>query len=444
MLPKTTLEDSLAKGARPASAWQVGTEYEKLAVWGPQGVPLHYAPQGDVPGIRSVLEAMGSWADWSPGEEGGSLIALTGEDGSITLEPGGQFELSGAPLATMAEMVAELDRHRADLARVSAELGVRWLWTGAHPVHGLDELGWMPKARYDIMRRYLPTRGALAHPMMKTTCTVQANFDFADERDMGEKLRTSTGLSSVVAAMFANSPFRQGRLCGFKSWRWHIWTDTDPDRCGLLPWVFDGESPSFARYVDYALEVPLFFLLRGENYIDCAGLPFGDFLRRGHEGQGATLDDWILHLSTLFPDVRLKTYLEVRSADCVAPDLLPSLPALWKGILYDDTARRAAWDLVSTWSFTERVAHRDAAARRGLQAPVPGKSYDTADVARELCAIARYGLDALATEDGESEARYLEPLEALMAARQCPADQTIAWYEEEPRDAAALHSHYAV
>lgn len=442
------LTDYHAAGETPTADQRIGTEYEKIVTHRTDGARLGYESEGrGRAGIQTLLGELSGCCGWKPKYEGDAVVALVGREASVTLEPGGQFELSGAPVQTIHETVAELKRHEAELEHLSELHPVSWMWVGMDPLHGLDEIRWMPKARYQIMRDYLPTRGGLALWMMKATCTVQANVDYPDEVGMGKRLRASMGVSSIVTAMFANSPFRRGTPSGFKSFRAHIWTDTDPDRCGLLQWVFDGSLPTYERYVRWAVEVPLFFIERDGAHLKCAGLPFSTFMARGFEGHGPTEDDWELHLSTLFPEVRLKRYLEMRSADCVAPDLLPALPALWKGLVYDDGALEAAWDLVKAWTWDERVAHSHAVARHGLAAAVPGARYDTSALASELLDIAAHGLSNLAAREAhEDEARYLQPLMAEVRAGRCPADHSLQWYASLPaaaRTPSAFLDHYA-
>ena len=301
----------------------------------------------------------------------------------------------------------------------------------------------MPKRRYVIMRRYLPTRGELAHYMMKSTATVQANLDFRDEPDMGRKLRASMGLSSLVTALFANSP-GGASVKGLpdvpasqlhRSWRWQVWRDTDPDRCGLLEWVFDGGDPTYERWVDYALDVPMFLLEKDGQIIDMAGRSFRSYAAQGFEGHEPVLGDWELHLSTLFPDVRLKTYLEMRSADCVPARLIPALPALWKGLLYDGSALDAAWDLVKNWSFAERLEHRERACVSGLAAEIPGKRYGTQELVQELLSIARSALP-------EAERSILDEVEHIASTGQTLADATLGWLHGATRTTADLIAHY--
>jgi len=420
-----------AKGERPRGEWKIGTEHEKFAFSLPDRRPLQYRGEGGKPGILSLLNAMQSCCGWQPLVDNGEIIALSSADGSIALEPGGQVEMSGRVLSTVHETRAELDRHLDELAQLSAALPVKWLWMGHQPVHLLDEIGWMPKRRYGIMREYLPTRGHLARYMMQATCTVQANLDYGDESDMGRKMRLAMGLSSIVTAMFAHSPLKGGRPSGYKSLRARVWEETDPDRSGLLPFYFTGDGPTYEEYARWALDVPMFFFEREGEYVACAGLPFRQFWEQGFQGHRATMADWELHLSTLFPDVRLKTYIETRTTDIVPPDLVCALPALWKGVLYDDDASLAAWDLVRRWSFVERQQHRVDVAVSALQARTPG-GFLTASLAQELLAIARYGLTRQAEAAGHpDEGVHLDALEALVSQGRCPADVILEWVAEQ-------------
>ncbi len=428
-----------AKGERPADQWVVGTEHEKFALLGPSFQPAHYKGHG---GIEQLLAGLADCCGWAPEVDAGALIALSSpEEGSVALEPGGQFEMSGRPLATVHDTKAELDRHLAELEKLSQRFDVRWMWRGYQPVHALDSIDWMPKRRYTIMRAYLPTRGRHAREMMQGTCTVQANLDYGSEQDMGLKLRAAMGVSSIVTTLFANSPLRLGRPSGFNSYRAQIWTDVDNDRSGLLPFFFTGNGPTYEEYARWALKVPLFFIMRDGEYLSCAGLPFETFWREGFKGHEATMEDWELHLSTLFPDVRMKTYFEVRSADCVPPTHVPALPALWKGLLYDPVALDAAWDLTKSWSFAERQTHRTEVCRRGLQTATP-KGFETLALAKELVDMARFGLDRLAKRDGHpTESIYLDPLDRIVASGQNLADETLAWFNAASRSEAEILDH---
>lgn len=416
-----------ARGEKPRDRWRIGTEHEKFGYSRTSLEPLRYRGARGEPGIVDVLESLRQASGWEPMYDGDELIALVSPEGSIALEPGGQVELSGAPHATIHETKVELDRHVAALDAIGDSLGVRWIWLGAQPVHQPPQLAFMPKRRYGVMRDYLPTRGGLALHMMQSTSTVQANLDYAHERDMGDKLRAAMGVSSIVTAMFANSPFQGGRPTGLKSFRATVWSDTDPDRSGLLPFVFEREPPTYEQYVRWALDVPMFFIVREGELLPARGRTFRDFWERGMGPWRATMEDWELHLSTLFPDVRLKTYLETRTADCVPPRVVLALPALWKGLLYDDSALAATWDLTRRWTMSERWQHRADVPRDGLLAPIPGSRGKTLDLARELLAIASEGLAKQAERAGHpDESIHLAPLAELVRRGLSPADEALA------------------
>ena len=422
------LTSEIAAGEKDRGDWRVGTEYETFGITDATRHPLSYDGPAAPATVRGVLEGLRERLGWEELRDGGALVGLKQGFRSVQLEPAGQVEFSGSPWATIREAEAEIVAFETEKTRLSKEYGIHWLWSGYLPVHGFDDLDLMPKQRYGIMDRYLPTRGKLAKHMMRRTTTVQANLDYGDEADMGRKLRTAMGVASLIAAIFANSPFRNGKTNGYRSFRTRIWDHTDPDRCGLLPWVFDGALPTYERYVRWAMDVPLFFIVRDGTYLDCAGLPFSTFLKKGFQSHRATLSDWHLHLSTLFPEVRLKTYLEVRSADCVPPHLLLALPALTKAILYHESALDATWDLVKSWSFSERLEHRETVARDALAAPIPG-GHTTADIARELIQIARQSLQEQAKRTGLSDdSAYLDGIEALVKAGKSPADVALDWY----------------
>lgn len=428
-----------ARGEKPRSEFRIGTEHEKFALTA-EFSPLAYRGKGRSPGILDILEAMQA-TGWQPSVDHGSLIALLSDEGSIALEPGGQLELSGKARTTIHETRAELEQHVAELNRLTELFGVRWMWVGAQPVHEPADLDWMPKRRYGVMREYLPTRGGHAIHMMQSTSTVQANLDYASEVDMGRKLRVAMGLGSIVAAMFANSPFSSGRPNGLKSFRASVWADTDPDRQGLLAFAFE-DAPSYEQYARWAFDVPMFFVVRDGAYLPARGQTFRDYQARGFHSNPAiraTMEDWELHLSTLFPDARIKTYLETRTADCVPPRYILALPALWKGLLYRDDALDAAWDLVKRWTLAERWEHRQAVVKDALATPVPGSRARTGDLANELFAIAKTSLD-LQAQGGDSEARYLEPLASLIAKGMSPADELLAKYRPgmSPRDLLAM------
>ena len=427
------------KGEKPRAAFRVGTEHEKIGIRLADLRPVPYAGEN---GIAGLLAAVAELDGWTPVREGDALVALEKDGASITLEPGGQLELSGAPLRTIFETCQEFHRHLDLIRRVSEPRGIVWLSLGANPLHDVDEIPRVPKARYAVMRSFLPPRGEFALHMMHLTATVQANLDYASEDDMVAKMRTAMGVSPLVSALFANSSLYLGKPSGFVSRRVHIWRHVDPDRCGLLPFVFE---PGFGyeRYVEWALDVPMFFVLRDGRYLPSDGMSFRRFLAEGFEGGPATLQDWNLHLTTLFPEVRLKQFLEVRGADAVPPGLTCALPALWKGLLYDDPAREAAWRLVADWSFPEREAALEAVARRGLAAEVAGRP--VLPLARELVAIARDGLVRIGDgAGGQSDERgFLDPLQAVAERGRSPGEEVLLRWESEWERSPARLIEYA-
>jgi glutamate--cysteine ligase len=436
--PVESLDDLVAflrSGEKPRERFRVGTEHEKIGI-GADGKPVPYAgPRG----IAAVLDAIARDDAWERVFEGPNLIALKKGEASITLEPGGQLELSGAPLRTIFETEREIAAHLDVVRRVSAPLGIAWISVAHHPVHDIPEIPRMPKARYDLMRAYLPTRGELAMHMMHLTATVQANLDFSSEADMARKLRAAMAVTPIVSAMFANSSLYGGKPSGFITRREHIWRYTDPDRCGLLPFVFE-DGFGYRRYAEWALGVPMFFIVREGRYIPARGTTFGAFLRDGFEGQQATLADWDLHLTTLFPEVRLKRIVEVRGADCVP--WLSALPALWKGLLYDDGALDAAFALAADWSFPEREAALEDVARRGLAARAAGRPI--LPLARELLAIASEGLRRIGHGDGAEpdERVLLAPLEAQLARGRSLGEELVQhWEGDWSRSLARLVEH---
>jgi len=423
------LVDYLRSGEKPPEAWRVGTEHEKIGLHEDDHTPIPYEGER---GIGALLERIAEQDGWQPIREDGRVIALTKQDASITLEPGGQLELSGAPLRTIHETCDEFHRHLALMERVCAPLGIVWLGLGMHPIHSVAELPRMPKQRYRIMQRYLPARGPLALEMMFATATVQANFDYADEADMADKLRTAMGIQPVVSAIFANSSLSEGKANGFESRRLHVWAHTDPDRTGLLPMVFEAGF-GYRSYVDWALDVPVFFIVRGEHYEPAGGRSFRQLLRDGFREQRLTLADFDRHLTTLFPDVRLKRFIEVRGADAVPPGLTCSLPALWKGVLYEPGARAAAWQLVAATTQPEREAARADVARRGLSASFAGRP--VLDLARELSEIAREGLRRIAHAGSRDrdETSFLEPIFEQLAIGRSPGRIVLERWEGEWR-----------
>ena len=414
-----------AGGSKSKSALKIGVEHEKLGVLADGRAP-DYEP------IEKLLEAMAA-RGWNRVEEGGTLIALGRPTcGSITLEPGGQIEHSGAPWPTALQAVRDNDKHTDEIIPLAAELGITFLGCGFRPFGTLDDVPWMPKGRYRVMRAYLPTRGSMAHEMMKRTTTVQANLDYESEDDAMEKLRVSMGLSSLVTSLFAASPLVDGKPSGYQSYRARAWLDTDPDRCGLLPFAFRGDA-RFRDYVEWALDVPMFFVSRDGEYKPAGGMPFRAFMRDGWQGERATMADWELHLSTLFPEVRLKTFVEVRQADASSREMIRALPALWRGVLYDAEARRAAWALVADWSLDERMRVWRETPKVGLHGTAHGRPMR--ESCRELVAIARAGLER---QDAGGEAALLAPLERIAATGRTLADEITAEFARVKGDTKAM------
>ncbi len=387
------LTDWFAAGGKSAADFRVGAEHEKFVFRLADHAPVPY--EGDA-GIRALLEGLTrfGWAGtYEASPTGGeTLIGLSRGMANVSLEPGGQFELSGAPLHSMHDICEETGQHLKEVKAVAAELGLGFLGLGFSPIWRRDQVPIMPKGRYQIMRDYMPKVGALGLDMMLRTCTVQANLDFADEADMVAKFRVSLALQPVVTALFANSPFTEGKPNGFLTARANVWTDTDADRTGMLDFVFD-DGFGFEAYARYALDVPMYFVKRGGRYIDVAGRSFRAFMDGDlaeAPGERATLADWVDHTSTIFPEVRLKQYLEMRGADAGPWSRLCALPALWAGILYDPAAQAAAWDLCRHWTAEDRAALRGDVARLGLKATVAGRSVQA--IAGDMLALSHQGL----------------------------------------------------
>lgn len=447
-LERSGLRAHFESGYKPEAAFGIGLEYERFGVVAPslpplltadsakrgtQAVPSRPSPAADLTrnppsggprglgsplpldgpvSIAALFDALVSRFGWKPKVEDGTTIELSRGASRITLEPGLQMELSGKVHRGLGSAAEEMRTYLSEVRAVSAPLGVAWLAAGTHPTAPLDRIPWLPKPRYQIMRDYLPTRGRLAHAMMKGTCGTQVNLDFTDEADAMAKLRVALTLSSVMTAAFANSPITAGKRNGFLTERGAIWLETDPDRCGLLPFAFD-RSASFDDYVEYALSVPMFFLVRNGRYMPLRGVSFGQFLERGYEGLRATREDWELHLTTLFPDVRLKTYLEVRGTDSNAPGLVLAHAAFWKGILYGGpSALESAEGCFAGLAPADHFRLHEEVPKRGLSAQAGGRTL--LEIARDLVAIAATGLRA-AGEPGEEQ--FLDPLRELWIER---------------------------
>jgi glutamate--cysteine ligase len=416
-----------AGGEKPPERWRIGTEHEKFVF----RTADHRAPSYDEPGgIRDLLAGLTDYG-WRPVEEGGNVIAMTGRDGSISLEPAGQFELSGAPLETLHQTCAETGRHLEQVKAVGDRLGLGFLGLGMWPDKTRDALPIMPKGRYAIMLRHMPRVGSMGLDMMLRTCTIQVNLDYSSEADMVKKFRVGLALQPLATALFANSPFTEGRPNGMLSYRSHIWSDTDPARTGMLPFVFE-DGFGYERYADYALDVPMYFVYRDGRYLDAAGLSFRDFLDGRLSilpGEKPTLDDWADHLSTAFPEVRLKTFLEMRGADGGRWGRICALPALWVGLLYDQGALDAAWDLVKGWSMADREALRDSVPRLALDAPIPGGGR-LRDIAMQVLDIAHAGLAARNRLDdgGSNETGFLNPLREIVSSGKVHAQRLLDLY----------------
>ena len=427
---KADLVAYLAAGEKSPSAFRIGTEHEKFVFRRDDLRPLPYEGEG---GIRWLLERFAERFDWKVKREAGLPVALERGGASITLEPGGQFELSGAPLATLHDTCREANRHLAEVKAITEPAGIGMLGIGVNPKWRLADLPRMPKARYDIMTRYMPTRGALGVDMMYRSATIQVNLDFADEADMAKKFRVGIALQPLATALFANSPFTDGAPNGLLSYRSHCWTDTDPDRSGMLPFVFDAGF-GYERYVDYMLDVPMYFVQRGERMIDASGQSFRDFMAGrlpALPGERPTLDDWADHLTTAFPEVRLKRFLEMRGADGGPWNMICALPALWVGLLYDPATLDAAWDLCRDWTIEEIAAMRADVPRLGLRAPLRDRTLR--DVAGEVLDLAEAGLAARgrAELDGRDERQHLAPLREIVERGETPAEQKLRLVREE-------------
>lgn len=434
MKPDSILTDKrelvtwLESGCKPESDWRIGTEHEKFGFCTETLKPLPYDGERSV---RAMLEGMADRFGWEPVLEDGLPIALVKDGCSITLEPGGQLELSGALLDNLHQTCSEVNTHLAQVRAVAEPLGIDFLGMGFHPTARLEEIDWMPKARYVIMRNYMPKVGRHGHDMMKRTCTVQVNLDFSSEADMVAKFRASLALQPIATALFANSPFLEGRPSGYLSYRAQAWTDTDPDRTGMLPWVFES-GMGFERYVDWMLDVPMYFVRRDGRYIDAAGQSFRDFLAGrlpALPGTRPTLADWEDHLTTAFPEVRLKRFLEMRGADGGPWRRLCALPAFWVGLLYDADSLAACLEMTRGWSAESREQLRLDVARVGLHARIGGRS--VRELAGELLELAHRGLARRQRLDGggEHEGGFLESLQKIVDRGTTPAEVKLAAYE---------------
>jgi glutamate--cysteine ligase len=421
---------AIEEGCKPPDRWRIGTEHEKFGFRVEDLTPVPYdGPRG----IKRLLEAMEFLLGWHPILDQGNIIGLTDPvgGGAISLEPGGQFELSGAPVKTIHDTCREVTAHLAQVRECATPLGLGFLGLGASPKWSLAETPVMPKSRYAIMTRYMPKVGTRGLDMMYRTCTIQTNLDFASEADMVQKMRVGLALQPIATALFANSPFLDGKPNGFLSYRSFVWLDTDRNRTGMLPFAFE-DGFGFERYVDWALDVPMYFIKRGSEYHDVAGASFRDLLAgrlAALPGERATLSDWANHLSTLFPEVRLKQFLEMRGADGGPSRSICALPAVWVGLLYDQTALDAAWELVRDWTADERQALRDAVPVTALATPFRNRT--VLDIARDALAISADGLRRRRRLNGDEadESIYLDELEKTAESGRTPAEVLLDEYE---------------
>jgi len=424
----------IAEGEKPKSDWRIGSEHEKVPFYRDTLKPVPY--EGDA-GISALLHGLAERFGWKPVYDLDKVIALEApadsSGGSITLEPGGQFELSGAPLTTLFETCEEVGRHLDQVQQIADPLGISFLALGFSPLWTIAETPRMPKSRYKIMTEYMPKVGAYGLDMMYRTATVQVNLDFESEADMVEKMRVSLALQPIATALFANSPFTEGKPNGYLTFRSEVWLDTDNARAGMLPFAFE-DGMGYERYVDYALDVPMYFVRRDHKYIDATGQSFRAFLEGKLPqlpGEKPMIDDWADHLTTIFPEVRLKRFLEMRGADS-GPwhATLCVLPALWAGLLYDQSALDAAWDLVKDWTEEERQQLRNNVPRLGLRTPFRGGT--VRDVARTVVSIARAGLASRARAHGfKDESSFLTPLNEIIESGQTQADVLLQRYARE-------------
>ena len=439
------MAEYLAAGCKPKEDWRIGTEHEKFGYLTDTHEPLPYeGPRS----VRAVLEGLRDRHGWSPIAEGGNIIGLEKDGANISLEPGGQLELSGAPLETIHQTCDEVNHHLAEVRDIADAIGVGFIGLGAAPEWRFEDMPRMPKGRYKLMTDYMDRVGTMGKTMMYRTCTVQVNLDFSSEADMVQKMRVALALQPVATALFANSPFLEGRVNGHKSWRSRVWRDLDADRTGMLPFVFD-EGFGFEAWVDYALDVPMYFVYRDGKYVDALGQSFRDFLKGelpALPGEKPTLSDWADHLTTVFPEARVKKFIEMRGADGGPWRRLCALPAYWVGLTYDQGALDAAWDLAKGFTAEQREALRVAASVDGLQAKVDGISMH--DLARETLEIAEAGLKARARPGAggllPDETHFLNALKESVETGHVPADELLERYHGDWNgDLSRIYAEYS-
>ena len=422
-------------GSKPKSAWAIGTEHEKFAYYKDSLLPLQY----DGPsGVRSLLENLSERFDWLPIHENGKVVGLCDKyksDRNVSIEPAGQIELSGAPLGNIHETNNELFTHLREVKVIGEELGIDFLNIGFAPSWKLNQMPKMPKKRYDIMREYMQSVGSMGLDMMHRTSTVQVNLDYSSEIDMVNKLRVGLALQPLATALFANSPFYENKNSGYISYRSRVWTNTDAERTGFLPFAFD-KSMSFEKYMDYALDIPMYFLYRDRDYLPVNKITFRDFMNNGFKAQSGkliypTLDDWSNHLTTLFPEVRLKQFIEMRGADVGMPDMIIALSSFWVGLLYDSNSLQSVCDLTSDWTFDEIVELRKNVMRFGLNSIFRSKKIDK--VLLEILELSSKGLSSrrIFNIQGESEEKYLDPLFSIIEKKETSANYMLKMYNKD-------------
>ncbi|GFE64827.1 glutamate--cysteine ligase [Litoreibacter roseus] len=439
------LAQYLADGCKPKDQWRIGTEHEKFGYCKDTLKPLPYHGERSV---KAVLEGLRDQFSWDPVEEGGNIIGLTKGKANVSLEPGGALELSGAPLETIHETCDEVNIHLAEVKAVADKIGVGFIGLGAAPEWTHEQMDLMPKGRYKLMNDYMNRVGTHGTQMMRRTCTVQVNLDFSSEADMIQKMRVAVALQPVATALFANSPFFEGKPNGHKSWRSRIWRDLDADRTGMVPFIFE-DGFGFEAWVQYALDVPMYFVYRDGEYVNALGMSFRDFLKGelpALPGEKPTLSDWADHLTTLFPEARMKQYIEMRGADGGPWRRLCALPAFWVGLSYDQSALDAAWDLAKGWDAETRQALRVAASVDGLQAEVNGISMH--DLAREVVAIADAGLKARARPGAgglvPDETHFLNAVKETVETGKTPADELLDHYHGDwDGDLKRIYAEYS-
>ena len=442
------LAEYIASGEKPRDAWRIGTEHEKFGYRQSDLMPLPYEAPAGQPSIKAMLEGLREAFGWTPVLEAGHIIGLERNGANVSLEPGGQLELSGAPLETIHQTCDEVNQHLAEVKTIADKMGAGFIGLGAAPIWHQDQMPMMPKGRYRLMTDYMGRVGTLGTQMMYRTCTVQVNLDFASEADMVQKLRVALALQPVANALFANSPFLDGKPNGWKSWRAHIWQNLDDARTGMLPFAFQ-DGMGYEAWVDYVLDVPMYFVYRDGKYIDALGQSFRDFLNGrlpALPGEVPTLSDWADHLTTVFPEARVKKFIEMRGADGGPWRRLCALPALWVGLIYDQSALDAAWDLVKGWDHETREGLRRAAGIEALDAQVG--DIKMRDLAREVLAISEAGLKARARTGAgglvPDETHFLNALKESVETGKVPADEMLEKYHGEwAGDLSRVYAEYS-